>query len=247
MKTQIRRLSRLWFEALTGICAHVRGGGGGLTPSDVAPARLTQEQIDELQRHYQIADILPLTPLQQGLLFHANTALPSDDHLYVVQLEFAFTGALDARRLRDAMHTVVARHPNLVARFSQRFDEPVQIIPADPAMAWRTVDLGPAAELDGTADPDEQIKRLCATERAAVYDLADQSALRVALIRTARRSASAGADHSSHRARWLVPADLAGGDIRQLQRPATTRHGPVSDVCELAGRSRPRCRPRCLA
>ena len=67
-------LSRLWFEALTGICAHVRAGGGGLTPSDIAPARLSQQQIDELQQQYRVADILPLTPLQQGLLFHASTA-----------------------------------------------------------------------------------------------------------------------------------------------------------------------------
>ena len=71
---QISRLSRLWFDALAGICAHVRGGGGGLTPSDIAPARLSQQQIDELQRQYRIADVLPLTPLQQGLLFHASTA-----------------------------------------------------------------------------------------------------------------------------------------------------------------------------
>jgi non-ribosomal peptide synthase protein (TIGR01720 family) len=47
----IERLSRLWFEALAGICAHVRGGGGGLTPSDIA-APLSQQQIDELQRQY---------------------------------------------------------------------------------------------------------------------------------------------------------------------------------------------------
>ena len=72
--TQISRLSRLWFDALAGICAHVRGGGGGLTPSDIAPARLSQHQIDELHQHYEIADVLPLTPLQQGLLFHASTA-----------------------------------------------------------------------------------------------------------------------------------------------------------------------------
>ena len=71
---QVSRLSRLWFEALAGICAHVRAGGGGLTPSDIAPARLSQQQIDELQRQYRIADVLPLTPLQQGLLFHASTA-----------------------------------------------------------------------------------------------------------------------------------------------------------------------------
>ena len=71
---QITRLSQLWFDALTGICAHVRHGGGGLTPSDIAPARLTQQQIDELHQQYRIADVLPLTPLQQGLLFHASTA-----------------------------------------------------------------------------------------------------------------------------------------------------------------------------
>ena len=48
----VNRLSQLWFEALAGICAHVRGGGGGLTPSDIALAGLSQQQIDELQRHY---------------------------------------------------------------------------------------------------------------------------------------------------------------------------------------------------
>jgi non-ribosomal peptide synthase protein (TIGR01720 family) len=48
---QVSRLSQLWFDALTGICAHVRGGGGGLTPSDIAVG-LTQQQIDELQGQY---------------------------------------------------------------------------------------------------------------------------------------------------------------------------------------------------
>ena len=50
--TQVSRLSRLWFDALAGICAHVRGGGGGLTPSDLALAGLSQRQIDELERLY---------------------------------------------------------------------------------------------------------------------------------------------------------------------------------------------------
>src|SRR5262249_28318938 len=73
-RAQVSRLSRLWFDALAGICAHVRRGGGGLTPSDIAPARLSQQQIDQLCRQYHVADILPLTPLQQGLLFHASSA-----------------------------------------------------------------------------------------------------------------------------------------------------------------------------
>ena len=173
-EAQIGRLSQLWFDALSGICAHVRAGGGGLTPSDIAPTRLSQQQIDELHRRYELADILPLTPLQQGLLFHSSTAQGSDD-MYAVQLDFTLTGPLDPDRLHEAVRTVINRHPHLAARFYERFDEPVQILPARPAAAWRYVDL----------DTDEQIERLSAEERAAVGDLADQPPFRVALIRTA--------------------------------------------------------------
>ncbi|CPR08018.1 non-ribosomal peptide synthetase PstA [Mycobacterium bohemicum DSM 44277] len=178
-QAQISRLSRLWFDALAGICAHVRGGGGGLTPSDVVPARLSQEQIDELQRQYRVADVLPLTPLQQGLLFHAGTAHGGDD-VYAVQLDITLSGRLDQHRLRNAVNTVVNRHPNLAALFCAQFDEPVQIIPTDPVVPWRYIDLDA-----GGPDLEEQIQRVCAAERAAVYDMANQPALRVALIRTA--------------------------------------------------------------
>ena len=173
---QISRLNRLWFDALAGICAHVQHGGGGLTPSDISPARLTQQQIDELQQQYQIADILPLTPMQQGLLFHVNTLGTNADDVYAMQLAITVTGPLDPHRLRDAAHTVANRHPNLAAHFCEQFDQPVQIIPADPAAAWQYVDL----------DSEEQIQRVCAAERAAVCDLAHPPAFRAALIRTAQ-------------------------------------------------------------
>ena len=180
-RTQISRLSRLWFDALAGICAHVRRGGGGLTPSDIVPARLGQQQIDELCRQYRIADVLPLTPLQQGLLFHASTAQGSGDDVYAMQLGITVTGPLDPHRLRDAVHTVVNRHPHLVARFCEQFDEPVQIIPAAPVAPWLYVELDGGDDLD----PEEQIQRVCAAERVAVSDLADPPAFRAALIRTA--------------------------------------------------------------
>jgi amino acid adenylation domain-containing protein/non-ribosomal peptide synthase protein (TIGR01720 family) len=177
---RVNRLSRLWFDALAGICAYVRRGGGGLTPSDIAPARLGQHQIEELCRQYEVADILPLTPLQQGLLFHASTAQASDDDVYAVQLVITLNGRLDAHRLRDAVRTVVTRHPHLAARYCPHFDEPVQIIPADPVTPWRHIDL-----TVGDLDLDEQIQRVCTAERTAVFDLADQPAFRAALIRTA--------------------------------------------------------------
>ena len=179
---QVSQLNRLWFDALAGICTHVRRGGGGLTPSDLAPARLSQQQIGELERQYEIADVLPLTPLQQGLLFHAHTTPGNDDNVYAVQLEITVNGPLDPHRLEDAVHTVITRHPHLAARFWTRFNEPVQIIPADPTAPWRYVDL----DGDPSVDAEEHIRGVCAAERAAVCDLADQPAFRAALIRTAK-------------------------------------------------------------
>jgi glycopeptidolipid biosynthesis protein len=183
-EAQASRLSRLWFEALTGICAHVQQGGGGLTPSDLAPARLSQDQIDDLVQRQGMADVLPLTPVQQGLLFHSTLARgrgsDGEIDIYAVQLDITVTGVVDQHRLRDAVHAVVARHPNLAAKFSDKFGEPVQIIPANPVIAWRYLDLR-----GDDLTPDDEIQRLCTAERAAVCDLAGRPTFRAALIRTA--------------------------------------------------------------
>ena len=127
----------------------------------------------------QISDVLPLTPLQKGLLFHTSLAQGSDDDVYAVQLDITITGTLDADRLCNAVHTVVTRHPNLVARFHEQLDQPVQIIPADPEPPWRTIDLDPGV------DVEEQVERVCAEERAAVCDLTKGPVFRTALIRVA--------------------------------------------------------------
>ncbi|WP_435405658.1 amino acid adenylation domain-containing protein [Mycolicibacterium houstonense] len=179
-RTAVTRISRLWFDALAGICAHVRRGGGGLTPSDIAPVRLSQQQIDALHDADPIADVLQLTPLQQGLLYHAGIANSSGDDVYAVQLDLALSGPLDVHRLRDAVQTVVGRHPHLAARFCPQFEQPVQVIPADPVAPWRYITL----DSNGIGI-DEQIEEICAAERAAVCDLENQPAFRAALIRVA--------------------------------------------------------------
>ena len=175
---QVSRINRLWFEALTGICALVRRGGGGLTPSDILPARLSQQEIDTLAAQRRIADVLPLTPLQRGLLFHASDLSDRSD-TYAVQLEINVSGQLDESRLRDAVFTVVKRHPHLAASFCEQFDEPVQVVPADPVVPWRYIELGVGG------DQAEKIAQTCAAERAAVCDLAGGALFRAALIRTA--------------------------------------------------------------
>ncbi|WP_165589738.1 non-ribosomal peptide synthetase [Mycobacteroides immunogenum] len=224
---QVRRLSRLWFEALGGITTLVRAGGGGLTPSDIAPARLSQLEIDRLALQYRIDDVLPLTPLQQGLLFHANTIRAGSD-LYAVQMNIGLHGPLDRRRLQEAVQAMAARHPNLAARFYDQFEEPVQVIPADPVIAWRFVDLGDATVADSAA----QVFNVCAIERAAVCDLANESAFRVALIRIAPdRHRLVLTNHHIVLDGWSMPivlGEIFAGYYRQRLPVAAPYRGYVS-------------------
>ncbi len=168
----------------------------------------------------RIADVLPLTPLQQGLLFHARTAQANDD-VYAVQMAITVTGPLDPHRLRDAVHTVVKRHPHLAARFDEQLDHPVQIIPADPAPGWRYVELA-------DVDVEEYIQQLCAAERAAVCALADEPAFRAALIRTAPdRHRLVLTNHHIVMDGWSLPILLreifAGYYNQRLPAPASYR------------------------
>ncbi len=178
---QVDRLSRLWFEALRGICAHVNSGGGGLTPSDVLPAKLSQRQIDELAEEYTVADVLPLTPVQQGLLFHSTFARAAATTMTCTR--YSSTSPSPNRRPAQVARRGPHRGrpaPESGGAFCGQFGEPVQVILADPVMAWRYLDLRGD---DRTAD--EEVRELCDNERAAVCDLSERPTFRAALIRTA--------------------------------------------------------------
>ncbi|WP_188113139.1 non-ribosomal peptide synthetase, partial [Mycobacterium simiae] len=177
--TQITAIGRLWFEALTGICAYVTAGGGGFTPSDLAPLSVTQQQIEHLEQTHRVGELLPLTPLQQGLLFHTVDA-QGPAEAYLLQLNIGLGGRLDHHRLHGAAQTVVGRHPNLTARFVyEDLDQPVQVIVRDPVLPWRYLDFTQG----GQDHPD--IERVCAGERAAIADVTQDCPFRAVLIRTA--------------------------------------------------------------
>src|SRR5262249_33366711 len=87
-------------------CASGGGGGGGAggrSPSDLRLVALTQGEIERLERQYpRIEDVLPLSPLQEGLLFHALYDAQAAD-VYTVQLELGLEGALDSAALEAAV------------------------------------------------------------------------------------------------------------------------------------------------
>jgi hypothetical protein len=92
-------------------------GSNGTSTRTVAPFTLVPEGIDleEVERacadHGGIEDLYPLTPVQEGMLFH-TLADPEAGH-YVEQFVCRLRGDLDLAALEVSWHRLVAHHPAL--------------------------------------------------------------------------------------------------------------------------------------
>ncbi|MER5965976.1 amino acid adenylation domain-containing protein [Streptomyces sp. NPDC002057] len=142
-EAEVRLLTDLWFAALDSLVLHARTrGSGGRSPSDLPLVRLDQREIDRLEdAHPDLADVLPLTPLQEGLLFHALYA-PNAPDVYQAQCVLRLHGDLDRDALRAAATALLSRHPHLGAAFVHHgLRHPVQVVPASPVPGWRELDL----------------------------------------------------------------------------------------------------------
>ena len=128
----VRELAEGWFGALAALVRHAaQAGAGGRSPSDLPLVALTQGEIERLERAYpRLEDVLPLSPLQEGLLFHALYDAQAPD-VYTVQLELELAGALDAAALRAAVQALLERHASLRAGFCyEHLSRPVQVMVA---------------------------------------------------------------------------------------------------------------------
>ncbi|WP_275410771.1 non-ribosomal peptide synthetase [Sinosporangium siamense] len=174
---EARALGQAWLNVLSGIAAHAAApGAGGYTPSDFALVELTQAEVDEVSGP-ALADIWPLSPLQEGLLFHAAYDATGRD-VYESQRVLDLIGPLDADRMRAAWESVLARHDALRASFHQLGSgTAVQAVADRVELPWRTADAGSAAEAELAAAGE-------LTER---FDLSRAPLLRLLLIRLDER------------------------------------------------------------
>ncbi|MEZ3183055.1 amino acid adenylation domain-containing protein, partial [Streptomyces pimonensis] len=177
-EAEVRELAERWLRALETLAGE---GTGGHTPSDfpLVPD-LTQEQVEDLEAaHPGLEDVLPLSPLQDGFLFHALYDAQDTD-VYTAQLVLDLEGPLDEAVLREAWTALLRRHANLRAGFVHDVTgTPVQVVVRDPGLPWRTVDLTGVPATEHTARRD----RVAEEERSARFDLTRPPLLRIALVK----------------------------------------------------------------
>ncbi|MFE0008455.1 non-ribosomal peptide synthetase [Streptomyces erythrochromogenes] len=184
-------------ETLTAIAAL---GTGGHSPSDFDLLALTQADVDELDGP-ALRDVLPMTPLQEGLYFHS---VFDDDSAgnYVEQQLLTLEGEVDADRLASAATRLLALFPNLAARFVPLADGRVVSVLESGVRAPFTV-------LDRPGITDEEIRDHAERDRRAGFDLATGPLMRYTLIRAgAGRTVLVQTVHHIIADGWSVPPML---------------------------------------
>jgi non-ribosomal peptide synthase protein (TIGR01720 family) len=90
-RVAIERLAESYRASLVEVIEHcLSEGAGGYTPSDFPQSGLSQEQLDVLVGQREVEDIYVLSPMQEGLLFHALYA--PESAVYFEQLSCRLEG-----------------------------------------------------------------------------------------------------------------------------------------------------------
>ncbi|MEU2794839.1 amino acid adenylation domain-containing protein, partial [Streptomyces sp. NPDC007100] len=229
-QAEVERLGEAWLEMLAGLAEHTTAPtAGGHTPSDFSLVHLTQEGVEELEAAApELVDVWPLSPLQEGLLFHSAYDDQGPD-VYSVQCVLTFDGPLDPGLFRASWEALADRHPALRASFHRPDSgEAVQVIARNVTLPWRVVDLSALAD---TAQAG-QVDAIAAQERDGRLDLAAAPLLRLVLIRLGdRRHRLVLTTHHILTDGWSLPVLFgelsavyaAGGHARALPPAASYR------------------------
>ncbi len=168
-------------DALTDLARHAAlPGAAGRTPSDFPLARLDQAAVDRITGAdpAAVADVLPLTPTQAGMLFHG---LSQDDRgVYVQQLTFVLDGVPDPAAFAAAWQHVTDRTDVLRGRVLwQDVPEPLLVVERRAAVPVTHVDWR-----DLTADERRtRLEDLLVEDRADGIDLGRAPLQRLLLAR----------------------------------------------------------------
>jgi amino acid adenylation domain-containing protein/natural product biosynthesis luciferase-like monooxygenase protein/non-ribosomal peptide synthase protein (TIGR01720 family) len=178
----IARLASDYLECLQHIIDHCRHSTGSYTPSDFPLAKLTQPQLDQIVLAAggarEVADIYPVSPLQQGLLFHSLDA--SDPGVYVVSTTWRIRGVLDVSALKRAWCHILDRHTILrTAIVGHDLETPLQVVFRRVVLPFEFHDLTGIARERREA----RLLALRESDRNRGFDYAKPPLLRVTVAR----------------------------------------------------------------
>ena len=180
--TTVESLAETFLQKLRSLIAHcLSPNTGGYTPSDLPLAKLDQATLDGLVENYpQLMDGYPLSPLQQGILFH--TLYSPEASLYVNQICYRLQGSLDVNILKQTWQQLSERHSILRTVFVwQNLPQPLQVVLRQSTTSWHIEDWRSHSPETQAAKLTELLQR----DRKTGFQLSDTSPMRLTLIQLA--------------------------------------------------------------
>jgi amino acid adenylation domain-containing protein len=124
-----------------------------------------------------IEDIYPLSPVQQGILFHTLSAPKSG--MYFEQVAYNLQGNLDVSAFADAWQRVVDRHSILRTLFLyERRKDPLQVVCQRVKLPWARHDWPAMTK----AEQQERLEIFLQADRDQGFELSRAPLMRLALI-----------------------------------------------------------------
>ena len=159
--------------------APATGASASAASPPFALARLTPEALDRLLAGRAADDAYPLSPLQQGFLFHSLASAGSA--LYLEQMTADLAGEVDLETLRRAYQFVVDRHPSLRSWYAwEDLERPLQVVAATAELPFAVEDLRALPEGERRA----RVEAARREDKATPFDLSRAPLMRVRLLRT---------------------------------------------------------------
>ena len=186
----IENLAQKFIENLQKLIAHcLSSEAGGYTPSDFPLAKLSQEQFERVMARLSlqaennkthrknIENIYPLSPMQEGILFHSLYTPQSG--AYFEQFICTLQGNLDVQKFEKAWQKVVARHSILRTAFLWGVsDRTLQVVYRQVPVSFKTLDWRSIA----AAKQQEQLQAFLELDRKENFPLERAPLMRLTLI-----------------------------------------------------------------
>jgi amino acid adenylation domain-containing protein/non-ribosomal peptide synthase protein (TIGR01720 family) len=182
-KSIIEEISNRFKTSLIEIINHchsmVMNGIREYTPSDFPLAQINQATLDKIAATGNLEDLYPLSPMQEGMLFHS--LYDPDSSVYFQQMNIGFKGVLNKTVFQNAWETVVNRYEVLRSacvwgNIYDGLEKPHLRLFTSVLLPWVSEDWR------GDEKQEQRLQRFLEEDRKTGFDLTKAPLMRFALI-----------------------------------------------------------------
>lgn len=228
---KIEKLSDIFSKNLSEIVDYcLQDSNFGFTPSDLPYFPIAQAELDRicheqvLEKQTRLQAIYPLSPMQEGMLFHSR--LDKNSGMYCEQISVLFAGHMRVAAMQQAWNDAIACHDILRTSFIwESLTKPLQLVRSKVRIDIQVLDW----RLE--TDIDKRLQQFLKEDRLQGFDFSNAPLMRLHYIHWPKSAADTSAGLSLGRFIWTYHHILLDGwSMPLLLREVFDRYNFLSEA-----------------